>query len=149
MLGKKVALTNGYTIADFYNRARPPQNYVLDIYIYSSNGGGGLGNYGIQPSGGGADLCYHYGQVFCSTWYVAPLAVVLKPVAGDTYNMCEVWIQSHTKHGKPLITATVGAGGNFITTTTGTIVDNLSGIVKLPINAYLTNNLPAYITSGL
>ena len=145
----KVVLTNGYTIADFYNRARPPQNYVLDIYIYSSNGGSGLGSYGVQPSGGGSDLCYHYGQVFCSTWYVAPLAVVLKPVTGDTYNMCEVWVQSHTKHGKPLITATVGAGGNFITSTTGTTVDTLSGIVKLPISAYLTNNLPAYITSGL
>ena len=90
------------------------QNYQLEINLYSANGSkNASGTYfgssrSVDPGSGGTNPSYyapgifHNGFVSITSPFVKPLSVLLG-LTNDPLNTVDIWMQSYTWHGKPLI----------------------------------------------
>jgi succinate dehydrogenase hydrophobic anchor subunit len=70
-----------------------PSNYVIDIYIYSSDGTASimLENWSApNPQG-----CYHFGFAQSTSLYTRGIAVFICPDVTNPKNICEIWMASY------------------------------------------------------
>jgi hypothetical protein len=127
----KVLLLNGMGVSNMIKgvavRAR---NYVLDIYIYSSNG---LTSIALQNSSQPNNGCFHHGQVFCSSLIMQPLGVALVPHATDP-DVCYIWVRSYTWHGTPLVVGVQTSIDGYFEPAPFTQSASLPAIGSVPLN---------------
>ena len=126
------------------NRANP-SNYVMDIYIYSSDG---TASIGLEDWTAPAQGCYHYGFVQSSSIYTRGLTVFLCPDYTDPKNVCQIWMLSYKKHGKPLVIATCSGVGSSFDTSVQTVDSFLpnTGHISIRTASTLTDLTPISLT---
>ena len=115
-----------------------PQNYVLDINIYSSNG---YTNAGVlsgastivtsNTSGQTSYGCFYGGHVVCNTPSAAPLGAYLVPNNSSPLTMVDVYILSYQSHGVPLVSISMSAGSYSGLNTAPVAILPTTGYVKL------------------
>ena len=116
-------------------------NYVLDINLYSGNGGlvNGVATgscRGFDPyTAGGQPYSpigiFYSGYCVCTSPHTVPLSVYLGFVPGDPLNKVEIWILSYAWHGVPLIDVMQTAGFFDQSTNTRAVNMPLTGNTKL------------------
>ena len=132
----------------------PPQNYVIHIHIYSSNGSLNAGTYT-----GGSNTCstapagsvlatngvFWGGFAMNTTPNSQCPGIYLAPQPTDILNYVDVWMIGSPNMGLPLATVvqTAGNASNLTQTTSGayapSTVPPTNGYLKLPIyNAAMT-----------
>ena len=131
----------------------PPQNYVLEIHIYSSNGrvsGTGLAggsNSCTLPTGSLSSYgCFWGGFAINNSPSSDCKGIFLAPLTTDILNIVDVWMMGYPNMGTPLATVvqTAGSATNLSQATTGIYAPTTSppysstGYMKLPI--YKANN---------
>jgi hypothetical protein len=126
----------------------PIQNYVLEIHIYSSNGGrsgsgaytGGSNACSAAPSGTLANNGVFWGGfAINNTPRSTCLGIFLAPQPSDILNYVDVWMIGYANMGIPLATViqTAGSASNLPQAATGpyapTTTVPANGYLKLPI----------------
>ena len=119
----KVSLCAGYnvTTSSSYSLGYRISNYVLEIHLYSGNGGlvngvptGSARAFDPLTTGGSLPAnpfgFFYSGYCLCTSPHTTPLSVYLGFVPGDPLNKVEVWILSYAWHGVPLIEVAQTAG---------------------------------------
>ena len=118
----KVSLCGGYNVSTTSSMSTGYRisNYVLDINLYSGNGGvvngvvtGSCRGFDPYTTGGSPYSpigIFYSGYCICTSPHTTPLSVYLGFVPGDPLNKVEVWILSYAWHGVPLIEVTQTAG---------------------------------------
>ena len=114
------------------------QNYQLTINVYSSNGVNSLLVDASTYTGSSYPIgIYHHGFVQCTSPYVSPLGCYLG-LTSDPQNKIDIWVQSYSSHGTPLVQVSQTAG-SFDTTTATTATTMLlgAGSVQLDVITYI------------
>jgi hypothetical protein len=123
-----------------------PSNYVMDVYIYSSDGTASimLENWTApNPQG-----CYHFGFAQSASLYTKGLTIFICPDPTDPKNICQIWMASYRKHGKPLVLATCSGNGSFDTSiqTVDSFLPN-TGHITIRTAQTLTDLTPIVLTT--